>query len=176
MAIRKSFKGERFSIELASEIVPQLERLIAADKLFVGGSYIRGRRDIGDLDIAVLKNSDTQNSIDLLVKFWNGEVLVSGPAQTRLVLEYPGQPGFKFQVDIWFAQNEGQFGPLSMFVAGSGMFNVIQRSQAAKQGYCLGQTVITNSTTKLSAGDFPTEQSVYDFFGWQWIPYSQRNK
>lgn len=174
--IKRSYKGERFTQEKAQAAVDILTPLITCDKLFFGGSYCREKASCGDLDVAVLSNNGTYQSIIEIIKQFKGDTLVAfgpGAALTRLVLDIEDIP-LKFQIDFWFITNVGQWGPLCMFVAGDKTQNIQQRIAIMKQGYSLSQYGVFRNNE--SCGDFPTEQSVYKYLGWLWVPYKDRNK
>lgn len=155
----------------AEEIVAYLSSRLVGNKLFFGGSYIRQRPVCGDIDLAILRNPDTDVSISNLELSNGVKVLTKGNKQTRQILEFNG---FEFQLDIWFVDNPGQWGPMCMFVAGNAVVNIRQRQAATRQGYVLSQYAVTKDGQPTQ--DFLTEQSVYNFFKWPWLPYEMRNQ
>jgi len=168
----KSFKGERFSRIQADGIVDELVERIRAEKLFVGGSYVRQQPDCGDIDIAILENELTLGSIEDLAVLWDGEYLVNGQKVKRLVLTAPS--GLRFQLDLWLISDPGQWGPLVMFVAGSGNFNKMQRVHAIRAGCTLTQYAVLKDGVPINRS-MPEEMDVYDYFGWDWVPYNKRS-
>lgn len=156
------------------------------ERSFLGGSYCRGRQFCGDVDIALVPKGGVAMAGDLMADFASlhlpvdgfGTKKVSGAVQGRILYfvnntgEFVQQP---VQVDLWICDPD-EFGLLSMFVAGSGMFNVRQRSQASRQGYTMGQRYLTEKDTgNQVALPFPEERDVYDFLGWPWVDYLERD-
>lgn len=168
--MKHSFKGTRFSWGEADKLIAWLAPLIQAEKLFWGGSYVRRNVMCGDLDVAILKSADTDASLKQLFTENGHLMLVNGSSIKRLALN---RKGTLFQLDVWLVDTEDKWGPLCMFVAGNGSLNILQRRQATARGCVLSQYGVTRNGVSLGA--FPTEQSVYAFFGWPWIPYEKRN-
>lgn len=192
MPAKRSFKGQRFSRERAKLYIAKLDHWLfsnwlgANDKIFYGGSWARGCEEIGDIDVAIcfdgVDHPITKESVELPKMFrndWEVETLSSGVKLARHVVDFSpifaAAPSleYKFQLDLWFIDNPNQWGPLCMFVAGSGRFNMHQRVLASKQGYVLNQYTVLKDGE--SMGSFPTEVSVYQFFKWPFVPYSRRN-
>lgn len=161
----------KFSQETATKIIEFVKSNISAQQMFFGGSYIRGCPMVGDIDLAVLRAPDTDASIERLIADFCVQNISGGRKQKRMVLRSPA--GLPFQLDIWLIDDVGQWGPLCMFVAGDGQLNIIQRAKASQLGYMLSQYTV--SRNNISVGAFPTERSVYQFFGWDWIGYTKRN-
>lgn len=168
---RKSYKGDRFPWEQADSIVKCLTEQLEAERLFAGGSYCRQQQDCGDIDIAILENELTRTSIDHLVDGWEGEYLINGNKVKRIVLTAPW--GLKFQLDLWLIDDPGQWGPLVMFVAGSGNFNKMQRWHAIQAGYTLTQYALQKDGVSVSS--MPEEIDVYTYLGWTYVNYDKRS-
>lgn len=142
------------------------------EKIFFGGSWVRGNPLCHDLDAAICCESSALERLKLFPGIQ--EVLCKGNTINRIVVDFEGK---NIQIDLWrFPMYNWGVG--CMFVAGNGKLNVIQRAQAKRQGYQMGFSLRTIADGKPVGEDIPlpTERDVYNFLGWSWLPYEARNK
>lgn len=132
-------------------------------KVFLGGSYIRGRERPGDVDLALLV-SDYDQSLAWLQDF-AGDRWIQGGYELGRFMYY----GTK--VDFWATTDPLVWGPLCIFVAGSGRFNVAQRTRALRLGYTLSQKGLFRGKELIPC---QTQRDVYAVLGWNWVPYEER--
>lgn len=192
MATSKS--GFRYPRSLGLEIFERIVQSVDHEDCFLGGSYVRELPSIGDIDIVILTNNieKTQSGLSMLHGTWLRRGISSS-----MNFEIPDQVGFRYyrngyklpqtiQVDFWLTDNPGNWGAYCMFCAGDQRLNIIQRSKASKQGYLLGfslrkkigMTTDKKGNPTIEYGDpinLPTEQEVYKYLGWDWIPYKDRS-
>lgn len=162
-----SAKTEKHPRALIQRLYESIKPVLAySNTHFVGGSFVRGCPTCGDLDIAVLQPA---GYFDEEFKSL-GTVLSYGETVKRIVIPFEGKD---IQVDVWATANSGNWGPLCMFVAGSGKLNMIQRANATRRGYTLGFS-LKDKALGIEI-PLPTEQDVYKFLKWPWLPYSERN-
>lgn len=141
---------------------------VVSEEVFVGGSICRQSETCGDIDIAVVSDGNNTKILDVFSSL--GQVIMKGEVMARIAYEF--NPGKLVQVDLWIFPRYN-WGAGCMFVAGNGTLNIWQRFTARKQGYNLGFCLKEISTNKVIA--LPTEQAVYDFLKWNWIPYKERS-
>lgn len=162
-------KIERFSWNFTHSLVEDLEGLINRDtceRYFFGGSYVRHQDTCGDIDVALCNPiPDLFNTIQL--SYPGARILTKGKTINRFVLPWKGH---EVQLDTWSGGMDG-WGPLCMFVAGSGKLNANQRFNAKRQGYVLGFDL------KRDGQVIPmhSEAETYDHMGWKWLPYPLRS-
>lgn len=167
MATGKGSLGlTRMSREQAQPLLSTLINFLEGQEVFIGGSWIRGCKTIGDFDIAMIKNNHTDDGIASMLIKYDGRQLRGGKTPSYLLSD----AGLKFKLDIWFTAADG-WGPTCMFVAGDGMFNIVQRTKASKMGYTLGFYLKQKNVII----PMHTERAVYEHLGWDWIPYSERS-
>lgn len=147
---------------------------LRGENIFVGGSYIRKNDRCNDIDVLILPDKHTKQSLASLQIAWNGKTIKSGPTIKQYRLEHPYDPVTftPFQLDVWICHHIDNWGVMSMYVAGDGQLNVKQRAQASRQGYKLGYSLTKKSDKSIIAAR--TEKDVYDHLGWAWIPYDRR--
>lgn len=155
----------------------ELAALPGVVEVFLGGSFCRGKPEIGDLDFAVCVESEKEHSVWVYDWFLSqsipGAKFVGGPGgvQFRSTLGYNAPEFSPIQVDIWLA--EPQFwGVMCMFVAGSNHLNILQRTQASRKGFNLSQRGLSKGGAAIPTH---TEQEVYQILGMPWLSYEQRN-
>ena len=137
----------------------------------VAGSYRRGAKDSGDIDVIICAESgdEMQNAInDLKAIGYMSETLASGPHKYMGVCKLPRHKTFR-RIDImWMEPPKYPFALL--YFTGSKEFNVRVRFAAMKRGFSLneyGLTVLAKGGKTVD--DIPTnlktERDVLDFLG-----------
>jgi DNA polymerase/3'-5' exonuclease PolX len=177
MATPKSgYRYPRSVIESVCDfILPKVDHI----QRFLGGSYIRELPTCGDLDLAFLVYdiSKFQSQLSLLPGKWKRRGISSSLDLTiprSIILQNEITGTFlppTIQCDFWVIDKPGNWGALCAFCAGDGKLNIAQRSAASKKGFTLGFSL------KKEGCDIylPTEYDLYEYLGWDWIPYKKRS-
>ena len=175
---QKIERSDALSITL--EVNEQLIRENLIRDVFIGGSLKRGLDFVADVDIGIIPTgvyegghawwAETMKEIFNLLHMPEGTPegfkQVCGKEILRLAR-------YGVQVDIWAAEKY-YWGPMCMFIAGNAKLNMLQRVKAKKQGILLSNKGLFTLDGK-DLGKFETEQKVYDFLGWEWLGYTERN-
>lgn len=167
------------ALEVADHVIELMHvlGLIKGDYVFVGGSLCRGRELVGDVDICFVPSVPRETwDVTMSLIFNNIHEPLNTPIPIKPVqgVEILRAWMWSTQIDIWAAEDH-YWGPMCMFVAGSGKLNVIQRVKASKQGITLSNKGLFNARTKSSYGPLYTERDVYELLGWPWLDYKQRD-
>lgn len=168
------------ALEIVFEIEKQLVKENFVREIFIGGSLKRGLDLVADVDIGIIPTGVYESG-----HAWWAETMKDIHFMFHTPKEMPDN--FKpvcgkeilrlwfrgVQVDIWAAELY-YWGPMCMFIAGSGNLNIMQRVKAKKQGILLSNKGLFTLDGK-DLGKFETERKVYDFFGWKWLGYTKRD-
>ena len=135
------------------------------------GSYRRGSKDSGDIDICI---SDSKNDSNVFVKFIDAliekkiliEVLSRGKTKSLGISKLRRKPSRR--IDFMFTKSE-ELAFALLYFTGSKSFNTVMRKRALDLGYSMNEhglykMVDGKKGTKLER-HFPTEKSVFDFLG-----------
>ena len=135
------------------------------------GSYRRGKKDSGDIDICISDPNDDanvfNNFIDALIeKNILIEVLSRGNTKSLGVSKLRRKPSRR--IDFMFTKhNELSFALL--YFTGSKEFNTVMRKRALDLGYSMNEhglyKMVNGKKGKKLDRYFPTEKSVFDFLG-----------
>ena len=168
------------ALSIALEISQQLIRENLIQDVFIGGSLKRSQEFVADVDIGIVPAGIYQGGHAWWAEtmkeiFWSFHTPDTAPDNFKSVC---GKEILRFwfqgiQVDIWAAEKY-YWGPMCMFIAGSGKLNAIQRKRAKQQGILLSNKGLFSLEGE-DLGKFPTELEVYDYLNWKWIPWNKRN-
>lgn len=149
-------------------------------KLQIVGSYRRGKKDSGDIDIII---SDNNNDETVFIKFIDElikknilvEVLSRGSVKCLGVSKVRGKPARR--VDFMFTPKK-EFAFAILYFTGSKEFNTVMRQRALDLGYSMNEHGFTKmkngkKTTKLDKY-FPDEQSIFEFLGMRYKDPTER--
>ena len=138
------------------------------------GSYRRGAKDSGDIDICISDpNDDTNvfnNFIDALIeKKILIEVLSRGNTKSLGISQLRRKPARR--IDFMFTKHK-ELSFALLYFTGSKEFNTVMRKRALDMGYTMNEhgfhkLTNGNKTEKLDRY-FPTEQSVFEFLGMEY--------
>ena len=156
------------------------KRLSKEDEhLEIVGSYRRGAPTSGDIDVIITGNSPAvyKNFIDELIK--QGiiiNVLSRGLSKTLVIAKLPGYSVAR-RVDFLYSPPE-EFAFAILYFTGSKAFNTVMRQHALNLGYTFNEHGIYKLVNKkkgpLVQQQFPTEKSIFDFLGLQYIEPTMR--
>ena len=148
--------------------------------LQIVGSYRRGAKNSGDIDIII---SDPDDDKTVFSKFLDElirskvlvEVLTRGKTKSMGVSKLRGRPARR--VDFMYTSPE-EFPFAILYFTGSKTFNTIMRARALELGYSMNEHGFTRmknkkKTTKLET-IFPNEQSIFQFLGMQYVEPEKR--
>lgn len=132
----KKKRHQRREVEpMTKKLTALIKKIKGVKKVEVAGSYRRGAKTVGDLDILVVGTrliaSKTEKQITK--SFPNHTVLASGETKIAFVF-FPDN----LQVDIRFVPEES-YGAALLYFTGSKEFNVMMRKVAIDKGYLLNE-------------------------------------
>ena len=145
-------------------------------KFEIVGSYRRGAKTSGDIDVIITGNTGTvyNNFIDYLLT--NGiilEVLSRGPSKTLVIARLPGvsengEERIARRVDFLYAPPE-EFAFAILYFTGSKIFNTVMRQYGLNAGYTFNEHGIYKLENKKKGSKinkvFKTEKDIFDFLG-----------
>ena len=144
------------------------------------GSYRRGAKTSGDIDI-IITNSENNNKIldmflDKLVKDKIViEILSKGKTKSLTVGQLPGKRPRRLDF-MYTPPLEYSFATL--YFTGSKAFNTVQRQRALDLGYTLNEHgfhhMVSGNKGKKVDGEFPDEESIFNFLGMKYITPEKR--
>src|SRR5580765_1861193 len=143
-------------------VVEELDRHPASVKVSAAGSSRRMRETVRDLDI-IATATDPQELVDHFCSLdWVVDVAAQGTTKATVV----SHDGLRF--DLRVVEPES-YGNLLQHFTGSKHHNVALREDAVRRGLSISEY----SVTVVESGEehsFATEDEVYEFLGYAWIP------
>ena len=149
-------------------------------KFEIVGSYRRGAKTSGDIDI-IVTNED--NNIGAFNDFLNAlikkkiviEILSRGKTKSLTIAQLPGMEPRR--VDFLYTDPK-EFAFALLYFTGSKAFNVVMRQRALDHGYSLNEhgmyhMVSGKKGSKVSVA-MPTEQSIFEFLNMQYKEPAER--
>jgi DNA polymerase (family X) len=167
LAKPKAAEGPRRS--LLGTTLPKLRAVVdvlrehpASVEVSLAGSARRMRETVRDLDI-IATASDPQALVDYFCRLrWVVEVAAKGSTKATVL----SHDGLRFDLRVVPPES---YGNLLQHFTGSKNHNVALREDAVRRGYSVSEY----SVTETESGDehsFATEEEVYRFLGYVWIP------
>lgn len=132
----KKKRHERTTVEpIAKKLINLLKKIKGVQKVEVAGSYRRGAKTVGDLDLLVVgaRNLAPKTEKQITKTFKNLTLLASGETKVAFVL-FPQN----LQVDIRFVPKES-YGAALLYFTGNKDFNIKMRKVAIEKGYLLNE-------------------------------------
>jgi DNA polymerase (family 10) len=134
----------------------------AALRVSIAGSARRSRETVRDLDL-IATATDAPALLDAFCSLpWVVDVVAKGPTKATVV----GQDGLRFDLRVVPPES---YGNLLQHFTGSKAHNVALREAAVRRGLSVSEYGIT----EVESGEvhsFATEEQVYAFLGYAWIP------
>jgi len=133
------------------------------------GSYRRGAKKSGDIDIIVTNDKDNKKTfndfIDRLIKDKILiEVLTRGKTKSMTIAQLPGMRPRR--VDFLYT-SPAEYAFAILYFTGSKIFNTVQRQRALDLGYSLNEhglyKMVQGKKGARIDSEFPTEKSIFDF-------------
>lgn len=156
---QKKKRHERKAVEpIAKKLTSILKKIKGVSKVKVAGSYRRGAKTVGDLDILVVgsRGLGTKTKKPISKLFPNHTILAAGETKIAFMI-FPEN----LQVDIRFVPQES-YGAALLYFTGSKDFNVMMRKVAIDKGCLL------NEYGLFDAGEYiagKTEEEVFKKLG-----------
>ena len=132
---QKKKRHERKEVEaIAKILIPLLNGLEGVKQVQIAGSYRRGSKTVGDMDILVTGKVDPQGAEKKIhEQFKEMTVLGSGDTKVSFVI-FPNN----LQVDVRFVPEES-YGAALLYFTGSKDFNIKMRKKAIEMGMMLNE-------------------------------------
>ncbi len=154
---------------IANKVLEEIKQIPFVEHAEIAGSIRRKKETIGDIDIIIVAQKGSHRRIvkqfiriPLIEK-----VLAAGDTKASVQL-YSSQ----VQVDIRVVE-PAQYGSALFYFTGSKEHNIKLRLIAKQKGWKMNEYgVFENKTGRRLAGE--TEQSIYDLFGYRYIPPEKR--
>ena len=150
-------------------------------KYEIVGSYRRGNKTSGDIDIIITNTNDDKEIfktfIDILIeKNIIIEVLSRGKVKSLTICKLPNE--IPRRVDFLYSPPDEYYFAL-LYFTGSKVFNTLQRQKALDLGYTLNEHGL-HKINKGIKGDkvnqkFTSEKSIFDFLEMEYCPPEKRN-
>jgi DNA polymerase (family 10) len=167
LAKPKATEGPRRS--LLGTTLPKLRAVVgvlqehpASVEVSIAGSARRMRETVRDLDI-IATATDAQALVDYFCSLnWVVDIAAKGSTKATVV----SHDGLRFDLRVVPPES---FGNLLQHFTGSKHHNVALREDAVRRGFSVSEY----SVTDVEAGEehtFATEEEVYRFLGYDWIP------
>lgn len=169
----------RAEIEEYNEIFESYFPVVKGAKYEIVGSYRRGAQTSGDIDVIVTAEQPVVFRTfvqKLLTEKIIVEVLASGPSKCLVIAKIPSSDSYRRVDFLYTPPNEFAFAIL--YFTGSKIFNTVMRQHALNLGYTFNEHGIYKLVNKkkgpLVQQQFPTEKSIFDFLGLQYIEPTMR--
>jgi DNA polymerase (family 10) len=134
----------------------------ASVEVSIAGSARRMRETVRDLDV-IATATDADALVDAFCSYpWVVEVAAKGPTKATVV----ANDGLRFDLRVVPPES---YGNLLQHFTGSAAHNIALREDAVRRGLSVSEY----SVTEVETGEehrFATEEEVYDFLGYAWIP------
>ena len=146
------------------------------------GSYRRGAKDSGDIDIII---TDTAHNPELLSRFVAKLVemkivlhkLTDGKTKVLAIAELPKKGATPRRVDFLYTPPD-EFAFAILYFTGSKIFNTVMRQRALDRGYTLNEHGIYHMVSGKKGAKvdqaFPTEKSIFDFLDMEYKKPEER--
>lgn len=160
-------KHDEFLKEVITKIDPNI-------KFQVVGSYRRGLKDSGDIDVII--TDENQNIIPKIIEQLKKEKYITddfalGPHKYLGVCKLKRHHSFR-RIDLLYSTKE--VWPFSiLYFTGSAEFNVKMRNWALSKGLSLSEYGLKKNKT-LIKHDFETEADIFEYLGLQYMTPTQR--
>ncbi len=164
---QKKKRHEREEVEkVAQTFIPLLQQLKGAKHIQIAGSYRRGSKTVGDMDILVTGNVDPKMAeAKITTHFKKMTLLGSGSTKISFVI-FPNN----LQVDVRFVPEES-YGAALLYFTGSKEFNIKMRKKAIEMGYMLNEYGLHHKG-EIIAGD--TEEGVFKELEMEFVKPEER--
>tara|TARA_B000000557_G_scaffold238167_1_gene215470 strand:+ start:6327 stop:9806 length:3480 start_codon:yes stop_codon:yes gene_type:complete len=156
--------------QVFNEVIEENPELKGA-KFQIVGSYRRGAKDSGDIDLIISHPSDNKaifkEFIDKLIEEnVVVDVLSRGQVKSLAVSQLSGKPARR--IDFLYTPQQ-EFAAALLYFTGSASFNTVMRQRALDLGYTLNEhgfhVMIQKKKGAKLEKEFKTEKDIFDFLG-----------
>ena len=149
-------------------------------KFEIVGSYRRGASNSGDIDMIITNSSDNRKAFtDFLQALQDDNIIIhllsKGKTKSLTIGQLPGKPARR--IDLMYSP-PSEYAFATLYFTGSKAFNTMQRQRALDLGFTLNEHGMHQMVNKRKGakvqGDFPTEQSIFEFLGMKYKKPSER--
>lgn len=166
-------KIPRQQIDILNELVKII--LPKEIKIEIAGSYRRGAKESGDIDMLISPEKTNYKLSDIVLILQNHgiitNVLSMGDHKALTVIQLPGKKDH-YRMDLEYIL-PSQWGTGLLYFTGSKTFNVEMRQKAKEMGFKLNHAgIIMNDTGKVY--EFDTEKKLFDFMKMTYIEPKDR--
>ena len=193
----KLTKAQKFGVEHYDDIEERIPRAeideyqTVLEKIFkestppgskfeIVGSYRRGKQQSGDIDLIITNEDNNRKAFEDFLKALEQQgiiiaLLSKGRTKSLTIARLPGKKARR--VDLMYAP-PAEYAFATLYFTGSKAFNTMQRQRALNLGYTLnehGFHEMKNGRKGAKVeGDFPTEESIFDFLGMKYKKPTER--
>lgn len=153
------------------------KNIIPGTEMEIVGSYRRGKKSSGDIDV-ILSNNKNDRSVytefikNLIEQNIIVEKLSSGKIKTMAIIQLPEKPARR--LDILYSPPE-EYGYAVLYFTGSKMFNIGMRRHALSMGLSLNEHGLTEVKSKKKIDiELKTEKEIFSFLGLQYVEPTKR--
>jgi len=163
----KKHRHERAEVEpIAKQMIGLLTKMKGVRTAEVAGSYRRGEKTVGDLDILVIGDLDN-SALEKVVRKTFPDITILGSGETKVsFVIFPNN----LQIDIRFLPKES-YGAALLYFTGSKDFNVMMRKKAIELGYLLNEYALFKDGEYYKG---ETEQEVFEALGMKYVEPTKR--
>ena len=158
--------------EYLKKVLAPFTKVLAPISIQIVGSYRRGARDSGDIDV-IIKDSDVQDIVSKLKK--DGYLIddfANGPHKYMGVCRLKKHKYFR-RIDILYA--DPLIYPFSlMYFTGSAEFNIRMRNYALSKGLSMNEYGIKKLNGEKIDKTFTTENDIFEYLGLEYVPPNAR--
>ena len=167
-------------VEFEKVIMKVFEKIKFPGSTFeIVGSYRRGAKDSGDIDVIISDSDDKKEIFKLFLDELEKEGIIvyflsRGKTKSLVVGKIPGK---KYARRLDFLYSTPKEYPFSvLYFTGSALFNTLMRNQALKLGYTMNEHTIANKSSKEPVEhEFKNERDIFDFLRIQYVEPHERN-
>ena len=154
----KLVSGKKLSSESAYKIISKVKKVIGDDGVYIAGSLRRGKSEVGDLDLVVVRE-EAVSDLNEKLKLLTGSDL-SSRKTCSFVFE-----GAQIDLNICNADIKGSY---ILHWTGSTKENVRLRKEAKKVGCKLSQNGLVNSNN-VNLSKNKSEEEIYQLLGMDYV-------
>ncbi len=135
---------------------------ISKIELVICGSYRRGNKDSGDIDVLISNFQDIEFDLIDFVKYLTDNNFIKDHLTEKGTTKFMGVCDDGYRIDIRYIPKES-FGTALMYFTGSKVFNTLVRTEALKLGYTLeeyGLYPLDDKKSKNTKNDEKNEKDI----------------
>jgi DNA polymerase/3'-5' exonuclease PolX len=138
-------------------------------KFQIAGSYRRGKKESGDVDLLVSIDGRTLSEVVAAMKGW-GLITDTLSLRSEKFMGIARMKGVSFRLDIEFIP-KSEWDSCLLYFTGSKETNVMMRTEAKKQGMILNQKGLFKNGKRISTG---SEKEIFQALGMKYLTPEKR--